>query len=434
MRKKEIDIVTLGCAKNLVDAERLMFQLQQQGFTCTHDPADPQGEIVVINTCGFIGDAKEESINTILQFVERKRNKQVRKIYVMGCLSERYLADLETEIPEVDGWVGKFDYMNLLQQIISDATTINSTYHRLITTPQHYTYLKISEGCDRFCSYCAIPLITGRHTSRKLEDIRNEVQWLSEQGVKEINVIAQDLSSYGKDLYNECRLAELLDRMAQIKGIEWIRLHYAYPADFPMNILPIMAKHKNICNYLDIALQHSTDHMLSLMRRHITALEQDNLIKRIRKEVPGICLRTTIMVGHPGETENDFEQLKQWVQQMRFDRLGVFAYSDEDGTYANKHYEDHIPQAEKERRANELMNIQQQISAELTARKINSIQRVIIDRLEGNYYIGRTEQDSPDVDCEVLIEKTTDNNLQIGAFYNVRIISADDFDLYAQLC
>ncbi len=423
-------MISLGCSKNLVDSERLMRQLELVGWHCVPDATKPTGEVAIINTCGFIGDAKEESINTILQFVERKKQGKLNKLYVMGCLSERYLHDLEAEIPEVDGFYGKFNYFDIVEELRVDALGASLTYERKLTTPKHYAYVKISEGCNRMCSYCAIPLITGRHTSRPIDEILNEVRWLVEQGVREFNIIAQDLSSYGLDLDgHQHRLAELIDQMAQIKGVEWIRLHYAYPTDFPYDILPVMAKHPNVCKYLDIALQHCTDHMLTLMRRHISAAEQDALIERIRREVPSICLRTTLMVGHPGETEEDFATLKQWISKVRFDRMGAFAYSDEEGTYANKHYQDDIPEAVKQARLAELMAIQQGISAELLAQKVGKVVRVIIDRKEGDYYIGRTEQDSPEVDCEVIISSS--KPLTKGRFYNVTITKTEEFDLYA---
>ncbi len=432
MHKNEIDIITLGCSKNLVDAERLMHQLELAGYRCVHDSETPKGEIAVINTCGFIGDAKEESINTILQFAERKTHKQLRQLYVMGCLSERYLHELEAEIPEVDKWYGKFDFMHLIDDLKAQPKGEEGCgYKRTLTTPKHYAYIKISEGCNRFCSYCAIPLITGRHTSRPMEEILDEVQWLVGQGVKEFNVIAQDLSSYGLDLYKEHRLPELIDRMAQIDGVHWIRLHYAYPTDFPDELLEVMARHPNVCKYLDIALQHCSDHVLQLMRRHITRAEQDALLTRIRARVPNICIRTTLLVGHPGETEEDFEELKQWVREMRFDRMGAFAYSDEEGTYANLHYQDDIPQDIKDRRVAEIMAIQQDISGELMRQKEGKTMEVVIDREEPDYYIGRTQFDSPEVDCEVLIDK--EHTLQIGDFYPIRIIRTEEFDLYGTL-
>ena len=440
MRKGEIDIITLGCSKNLVDAERLMRQLELAGYRCVHDSPQPKGEIAIINTCGFIGDAKEESIEMILQFADRKNKGKLSKLYVMGCLSQRYAKELPAEIPEVDGWFGKFDFFGIVEEVgrLGDKAIgrLGADYERMLTTPSHYAYLKIAEGCNRYCSYCAIPLITGKFTSRTIEDILEEVKWLVSKGVKEFNVIAQDLSSYGLDLYGEHRLAQLLDQMAQVEGVEWIRIHYTYPTDFPYDILPVMAKHSNICKYMDIALQHCSDNMLKLMRRRITREEQDALIARIREEVPGICLRTTLLVGHPGETEEDFNELCEWVKKMKFDRLGAFAYSEEEGTYAAKHYTDDIPQEEKDRRVDTIMAIQQTISSEILSQMVGTQQRVVIDREEADYYIGRTQYDSPEVDCEVLIEKEGDEakrKLKIGKFYTVNIIKSEDFDLYASL-
>ena len=448
MRKGEIDIITLGCSKNLVDAERLMRQLELAGYRCVHDSPQPKGEIAIINTCGFIGDAKEESIEMILQFAERKNRGKLGKLYVMGCLSQRYAKELPAEIPEVDGWFGKFDYLGIVKEVqefrsLGVQEIQSETYERMLTTPSHYAYLKIAEGCNRYCSYCAIPLITGKFTSRTIEEILEEVKWLVGKGVKEFNVIAQDLSSYGLDIYSEHRLAELLDRMAQVEGVEWIRIHYTYPTDFPYDILPVMAKHSNICKYMDIALQHCSDNMLKLMRRRITREEQDALIARIRKEVPDICLRTTLLVGHPGETEEDFNELCEWVKEMKFDRLGAFAYSEEEGTYAAKHYKDDIPQDEKDRRVDTIMALQQTISSEILSQMVGTQQRVVIDREEADYYIGRTQYDSPEVDCEVLIAKGGDKamrrkvkgeeKLKIGEFYTVNIIKSEDFDLYASL-
>ena len=440
MKKGEIDFITLGCSKNLVDAERVMRQLEAAGWKCVHNAEEPKGEICVINTCGFIGDAKEESIHMILQMAERKKKGKLRKLIVMGCLSERYRAELEAELPEVDRYFGKFDFMGMVENLSSPNNLNNrsnpecATFERRLTTPKHYAYLKISEGCNRMCSYCAIPLITGRHTSRPKEEILAEVKWLVSQGVKELNVIAQDLSSYGLDLEKRHMLPELIDEMAQIKGVEWIRLHYAYPTDFPEELLDVMAKHANVCKYLDIALQHCTDHMLGLMRRHITQAEQDALIRKIRERVPGICIRTTLLVGHPGETEEDFEALKAWVKTMQFERMGCFAYSDEEGTYANKHYQDDVPQEVKEARASELMAIQQEISGELMAQFVGKTERVIIDRKDGDYWIGRTQFDSPGVDCEVLIScQPSVFSIQIGEFYEVEITRAEEFDLYGEI-
>ncbi len=448
MRKNEIDIITLGCSKNLVDAERLMRQLELAGYRCVHDAAEPKGEIAIINTCGFIGDAKEESIEIILQFAERKSRGKLRKLYVMGCLSQRYKEELPAEIPEVDKWFGKFDYMGIVDEVKGERLkVIGKDYERTLTTPKHYAYLKVAEGCNRFCSYCAIPLITGRFTSRKIEDVLDEVRWLVGQGVKEFNVIAQDLSSYGLDLYGEHRLAQLVDEMAQIDGVEWIRLHYTYPTDFPYDLLPVMVRHKNVCKYMDIALQHYSDNMLKKMHRHITHEEQNAVIARIRKEVPGICIRTTLLVGHPGETEEDFNELCEWVKEMKFERMGAFAYSEEEGTFSAQHYKDDIPQVEKERRVDTLMSIQQSISSELLSQMVGTQQRVVIDREEDEYYVGRTQYDSPEVDCEVLIKKSGIGNmkmgneyresgvqiLEIGEFYTVTIIKSEDFDLYATL-
>ena len=453
MKRGEIDIITLGCSKNLVDAERLMRQLELAGYRCVHDSPQPKGEIAIINTCGFIGDAKEESIEMILQFAERKNRGRLSKLYVMGCLSQRYAKELPAEIPEVDGWFGKFDYLGIVSECVNaqfrgrpsgySLEFRGKDYERTLTTPSHYAYLKIAEGCNRWCSYCAIPLITGKFTSRDIGDILEEVKWLVGKGVKEFNVIAQDLSSYGLDIYGEHRLAQLLDQMAQVEGVEWIRIHYTYPTDFPYDILPVMAKHSNICKYMDIALQHCSDNMLKLMRRRITREEQDALIARIREEVPGICLRTTLLVGHPGETEEDFNELCEWVKTMKFDRLGAFAYSEEEGTYAAKHYTDDIPQEEKDRRVDTIMAIQQAISSQLLSQMVGTQQRVVIDREEADYYIGRTQYDSPEVDCEVLIAKRGDEamrrkvkgdeRLKNGEFYTVNIIKSEDFDLYASL-
>ena len=435
MHKNEIDIITLGCSKNLVDAERLMRQLEAAGYHCVHDSEQPQGEIAVINTCGFIGDAKEESINTILQFAERKKRKKLKKLFVMGCLSERYMAELEEELPEVDKYYGKFSFMDLIADL-GHAVETGCLQERTITTPEHYAYIKISEGCNRFCSYCAIPLITGRHTSRPMEEILQEVRWLTKQGVKEFQVIAQDLSAYGTDLEVDGRkgvhlLPKLVERMSEIEGVEWIRLHYAYPTDFPMDLLRVMRERKNVCKYLDIALQHCTDNMLTKMRRHISAQEQNDLIRTIRQEVPGICLRTTLMVGHPGETEEDFEALVQFAKTMRFERMGAFAFSNEEGTYAAEHYEDDIPEEVKQRRLDELMRIQEQIAGEISESRIGKTLRTIIDREEDDYYVGRTEWDSPEVDCEVLISKQT--ALKIGTFYNIKITGSENFDLYGEL-
>lgn len=422
---RHIDILTLGCSKNLVDTEHLMGHLQALGWQCHHDPEEPKSRVAVINTCGFIGDAKEESIRTILQFAARKNRGELDQLYVMGCLSQRYANELPQELPEVDGWFGKFDFDALVRRITQQPL---AGFQRQLTTPRHYAYLKISEGCNRRCSYCAIPLITGKHVSRSEEDLLREAEWLAGQGVKELNVIAQDLSSYGLDLYHEHRLPSLVRQLATIDGIEWIRLHYAYPTDFPYELLRVMADEKKVCHYLDIALQHSSDRMLNLMRRHITCQEQDALIERIRQEVPGIYLRTTLIVGHPGETEEDFAMLKDWVRRMRFERMGAFAYSHEEGTYAYLHYKDDIPEAVKEARLQELMAIQQDIAEEQQQTLVGKTLRVLIDRKEGDWWVGRTEHDSPEVDNEVLIPNTF--LLKVGQFFPITIQKAEAFDLY----
>ena len=430
-QKPTIDIITLGCSKNLVDSEALMGLMEANGYRCTHDSDDPQGEIVVVNTCGFIADAKEESINTILEFAQAKTEGRIERLYVMGCLSERYLADLEKEIPEVDGWYGKFNYKQLLADL-SESTQKEPSLlctSRHITTPSHYAYVKISEGCDRHCAYCAIPLITGRHQSRPMQEILDEVRWLVSQGVKELNVIAQELTYYGVDIDGRQQIAELVEQMADIPGVEWIRLHYAYPTHFPWDLLRVMREKPNVCKYLDIALQHISDNMLSAMKRHVTKQETYELVERLRQEVPGIHLRTTLMVGFPGETQQDFDELVAFTKWARFERMGAFAYSEEEGTYSAEHYEDDVPEDVKQQRLDKLMRIQQNISAEIEAAKVGSTMRVIIDRREGDYFVGRSEFCSPEVDPEVLIPAA--ENLQTGRFYNVLVTDAEEFDLYA---
>lgn len=431
MKKNTIDIITLGCSKNLVDSEKLMRQLEANGYKVTHDTEKPQGEIAVINTCGFIGDAKEESINMILEFCQAKEEGKLKKLYVMGCLSERYLNELKVEIPQVDKFYGKFNWNELLNDL---GKVYHSEYaiERHLTTPKHYAYLKISEGCDRKCSYCAIPIITGRHVSRPMEEILDEVRLLVSEGVKEFQVIAQELTYYGVDLYKKQMLPELIDAMAKIPGVEWIRLHYAYPAKFPRELFRVMRENDNVCKYMDIALQHISDNMLTRMRRHVTKEETYKLIEEFRNEVPGVHLRTTLMVGYPGETEDDFEQLKEFVRIAKFDRMGAFAYSEEEGTYSAENYEDDVPEEVKQKRLDELMALQQEISAELSHKKIGQTLKVIIDRKEGDYYISRTEFDSPEVDPEVLI-KYDGRKLKEGDFYNVTIEDADDFDLYGRI-
>ena len=429
MKKPTIDFISLGCSKNLVDSENLMGLFEAHGYHVTHDSDDPQGEIVVVNTCGFINDAKEESINTILECAQAKAEGRIERIYVMGCLSERYLADLEAEIPEVDGWYGKFNYRQLLKDLERQDQLENLEAYRHLTTPRHYAYLKISEGCDRHCAYCAIPLITGHHQSRPMQEILDEVRWLVSQGTKEFQVIAQELTYYGVDMDGQQHIAELIEQMADIEGVEWIRLHYAYPAHFPWDLLRVMREKKNVCNYLDIALQHISDHMLERMRRHVTKQETYDFVERVRREVPDICLRTTLMVGFPGETDEDFRELLEFTKWARFECMGAFAYSEEEGTYSAEHYEDDVPADVKQARLDKLMRIQQNISAELEAAKIGQTLRVIIDREEGDWYVGRSEFCSPEVDPEVLIP--IEEQLAIGAFYDVRITDAEEFDLYA---
>ena len=431
----------------------LMGLMEANGFRCTHDSDNPQGEIVVINTCGFIADAKEESINTILEFAQAKTEGRIEKLFVMGCLSERYLADLEAEIPEVDGWYGKFNYRQLLNDLKahpsppegrdveyqhphSSSLSCNQTslpwgglgWARHLTTPRHYAYIKISEGCDRHCAYCAIPLITGKHQSRPMNEVLDEVRWLVKGGTKEFQIIAQELTYYGVDIDGRQHIAELIDKMADIEGVEWIRLHYAYPTHFPWELLDVIRERKNVCKYLDIALQHISDSVLSRMRRHVTKEETYKLINRIRREVPGIHLRTTLMVGFPGETEEDFKELVEFTKWARFERMGAFAYSEEDGTWSADHYEDDVPEDVKQARLDKLMRVQQNISAEIEASKIGQTLRTIIDRKEGDWYVGRTEFCSPEVDPEVLIP--ADEELTIGQFYDVRITDAEEFDLY----
>ena len=429
MARKKVDVITLGCSKNLVDSERLMSMFDRAGFEARLEPENPGGDIVVVNTCGFIGDAKEESVNTILEQVEAKKEGRIKSLYVMGCLSQRYHNELVAEIPEVDGWYGKFNWPELVNTL-TNKFPATSSYDRVITTPSHFAYVKIAEGCNRFCSFCAIPLITGRFKSRPIEEILDEVSALVKRGVHEFNIIAQDLSSYGLDLYNEMRLPQLIDRMASIEGVEWIRLHYAYPAQFPMEILDVMARHDNVCKYLDIALQHISDKVLKNMRRHITGDETKALLDEIRRKVPGIHIRTTLMVGFPGEGEEEFSQLKEFVRQQRFERMGAFAYCEEEDTFGAKNFEDSIPKEVKQSRLNELMAIQEEIALESNQSKIGKRLRVIIDKEEDDYYVGRTQWDSPEVDPEVLVKKT--KKLEKGHFYDVDIIDALPYELIAQ--
>lgn len=446
----------MGCSKNLVDSEQLMRRFEQEGYHCVHDPKRTAGDIAVINTCGFIEAAKEESINTILEFVDAKQHGKLKKLFVMGCLSQRYRKELEESIPEVDKFYGKFDYRQLLQDLgpaeveasDADASTdqqqaaqVNKTFNqsrvdansrRKLTTPHHYAYIKIAEGCDRHCAYCAIPLITGKHVSRTIDDILNEVQELVKEGVKEFQIIEQELTYYGIDLYHKPMIAELISRMADIPGVKWIRLYYAYPNQFPLELLDVMREKPNVCRYLDIALQHISDHMLERMHRHVTKEDTINLLRMIRERVPGIHIRTTLMVGFPGETEEDFNELLDFVCEQRFERMGAFAYSEEESTYSALHYDDDVPEEVKQQRLDKLMALQQQISEEIEAEKVGKTFPVIIDRKEGNYYVGRTEFCSPEVDPEVLIP-VRDKHLRVGNFYQVKMTGSDEFDLYGQV-
>ncbi len=411
----------------------LMGLFEANGYKVTHDSLDPQGEVVVVNTCGFIADAKEESINTILEQVQRKAEGLVSKVYVMGCLSERYLADLEAEIPEVDGWYGKFNYRQLLHDLHDiEKSSIIDHQVRHLTTPSHYAYIKISEGCDRTCAYCAIPLITGHHRSRPVEEILEEVRQLVKRGVKEFQLIAQELTYYGTDIYGHRRIAELVERMADIEGVRWIRLHYAYPTNFPWELTKVMCEKQNVCRYLDVALQHISSSVLVRMRRNITKEETIEFIERLRREVPGLHLRTTLMVGFPGETEEDFRELLEFTKWARFERMGAFAYSEEEGTWSAKFYKDDVPEDVKQRRLDKLMRVQQNISAELEAQKIGTVMPVVIDRREGAYYVGRSEFCSPEVDPEVLVAADK-GELKIGEMYNVRITGSEEFDVYGEV-
>lgn len=424
--KNRIDVITLGCSKNLVDSELLMRQLVANGYTVEHDPAEPKGDIAVINTCGFIGDAREESVNMILEFAEAKKTNRLKKLFVMGCLSERYMNELQNEIPEVDKFYGKFAWKNLISDL-GKSYYKDLEFDRSLSTPPHYAYVKISEGCDRTCSYCSIPIMTGKYKSRPLEEIEEEVRRLVSQGVREFQLIAQDLTYYGLDRYKQMRLPELVERVADIKGADWIRLHYAYPAHFPIELLRVIRGRENVCNYLDIALQHISDNMLGRMRRNITKQQTIDLIARFREEVPGIHLRTTMMVGHPGETDQDFEELLEFVKKTRFERLGAFPYSHEEDTYCDKNYTDDVPPVVKQERMNVLMEVQESIAAAINESKVGKTLKVIVDREEPDYYVGRTEFDSPDVDGEVLIGKQSP--LRTGEFYEVKITSAMPFDL-----
>ena len=425
-KKNRINVVTLGCSKNVYDSEVLMGQLRANDKEVVHEE---EGNIVVINTCGFIANAKEESVNTILEYVDKKQSGEVDKVFVTGCLSERYKPDLEKESPNGDEYFGTSDLPNLLKALGADYKH-EFIGERLTTTPKNYAYLKIAEGCDRPCSFCAIPLMRGKHKSKPIEELVEEAEKLAAKGVKELILIAQDLTYYGLDLYKKRNLAELLTKLVKVDGIEWIRLHYAFPTGFPMDVLEVMKREPKICNYLDIPLQHISDSILKSMRRGTTQEKTTKLLKEFRAKVPNMTIRTTLIVGYPGETEEDFQKLKNWVIDMRFERLGCFTYSHEENTHAFNLADD-VPQEVKQERANEIMEIQSQISWELNQEKIGKELKVVIDRKEGNYFVGRTEYDSPDVDNEVLIN-AEENYLKTGDFYTVKITEAADFDLYGE--
>ena len=430
MRRGSVDIITLGCSKNLVDSEKLIAQFRANGIKVRHDPDKVSAETVIINTCGFIGDAQEESINMILECCELKKAGKVGRVFVMGCLSQKFHKELMDEIPEVDGWYGKFDWNGIIKEM-------GQVWHgeiendRVITTPPHYAYLKIAEGCNRGCAYCAIPLMTGKYRSRSQEDILDETRRLVAKGVKEIQLIAQDLTYYGTDIAHKPTLAELVQRISDISGVEWLRLHYGYPNNFPMDLLPVMRERDNVCKYMDIALQHISDPVLKRMHRNITAQETREFLARIREELPGIHLRTTLMVGFPGETDDDYAQLLEFVREQRFERMGAFAYCEVDGTYSALHYKDDVPDEVKQARLSRLMRVQQDISADISALKVGKTFKTMIDRIEGEYYVGRTEYDSPEVDPEVLVK--ADVELPVGEFRNVTITEADAFDLYGEI-
>jgi len=430
LKKNKVNVVTLGCSKNLFDSEVMMAQLKANKFDVEHEAKQDDSEIVIINTCGFIDNAKEESINTILRYAEAKKDGHVEKIYVTGCLSERYKNDLENEIPEVDAYFGTRDLPRLLKTLKADYKH-ELVGERLLTTPSHYAYFKIAEGCDRPCSFCAIPLMRGGHKSTPIEELVKQAKSLAAQGVKELMLIAQDLTYYGLDLYKKRALADLLDQLAQVEGIEWIRLHYAFPTGFPMDVLEVMNKHKNICNYLDMPLQHGSTNMLKAMRRGTTRAKTEALISEIRSKVPNIAIRTTLIAGYPGETEADFQEMYDWVKQTRFDRLGIFTYSHEENTHAYN-FTDDVPEQLKKERADAIMELQSGISYELNQEKIGKEFNVLFDRIEGDYFIGRTEFDSPEVDNEVLVKKS-EGYVRIGDFSKVIITSADHYDLYGKL-
>ncbi|WP_297092593.1 30S ribosomal protein S12 methylthiotransferase RimO [uncultured Draconibacterium sp.] len=430
MAKKRVNVVTMGCSKNLVDSEVLLNQLEKGKFEVLHDSNETNFDAVFVNTCGFIHDAKQESIDMILDYAEAKKRGEIDKLYVMGCLSERYHNELEEELPEVDKYFGKFDMKAMVEEL-KVTYAPEYIYERKITTPSHFAYLKISEGCNRSCSFCAIPKMTGRHKSRTIDSLVKETRYLAKKGVKELLLIAQDLSYYGIDLYGKNQLAELITKVSEVEGIEWIRLHYLYPTKFPMEILPVMRENPKVCKYLDMPLQHISNRVLKNMLRHVTREETEALIAKIKEEVPGVVIRTTMLVGFPGETEEDYNELREFVQEQKFGRLGVFPYSNEDGTYAASKFEDNLPDDVKQARADEIMELQQYISAELNQQKVGKEFDVIIDREESDYYVGRTEFDSPEVDGEVYI--TTDEELKNGTIVKVKITGAEDYDLYGEL-
>jgi ribosomal protein S12 methylthiotransferase len=430
LKKNKVNVITLGCSKNIFDSEVLMAQLKANKFDVAHESEDEDAGVVIINTCGFIDNAKQESIDTILQYAEAKKNGWVDKVYVTGCLSERYRDDLEKEIPEVDAYFGTRELPRLLKTLKADYKH-ELVGERLLTTPVHYAYFKIAEGCDRPCAFCAIPLMRGKHRSTPVEELVESARKLAASGTKELILIAQDLTYYGLDLYGERKLAMLLEKLSEVEGIEWIRLHYAYPSGFPMDVLDVIRQKKNICSYLDMPLQHASTSVLKNMRRGITGEKTVKLLNDIREKVPGIAVRTTLIVGFPGETEEDFEILKNWVREMRFERLGVFTYSHEENTHAYN-LEDDVPEEVKKARAEEILAIQSEISLELNEAKVGSEFRVLFDRIEGGFFVGRTEFDSPEVDNEVLVP-VEGNYIRIGDFSEVRIVRADHYDLYGEL-
>jgi ribosomal protein S12 methylthiotransferase len=431
LKKNKVNVVTLGCSKNLFDSEVMMAQLKANKFDVEHEAKQDDAEIVIINTCGFIDNAKQESIDTILRYVDAKKDGMVDKVYVTGCLSQRYKDELETEIPEVDAYFGTRDLPRLLKTLKADYKH-ELVGERLLTTPSHYAYFKIAEGCDRPCSFCAIPIMRGKHKSTPIEELVRQAEGLAAQGVKELMLIAQDLTYYGLDLYKKRNLAELIKRIADVEGIEWVRLHYAFPAGFPMDVLDVMREHPNVCNYLDMPLQHGSTRMLQAMRRGITREKTEELIAQIREKVPGIAIRTTLIAGYPGETEEDFQEMYDWVERSRFDRLGIFTYSHEENTHAYN-FEDDVPEEIKKQRADAIMELQSGISYELNQEKIGKEYDVLFDRIEGDYFIGRTEFDSPEVDNEVLVKKNNTTYIRIGDFTKVKITSADHYDLYGDV-